>query len=355
MQDVSVTYAAVKALDGVSMEVQPGEFMVLLGPSGCGKSTLLAAISGLQETRTGRIMLGGRDVTSLEPADRDIAFVFQSYALYPTMTVAENLTFGMRMRGIASAERSRRLAAVAQMLGLDPFLTRRPAQLSGGQRQRVAIGRALVREPALFLFDEPLSNLDASLRTEMRSEIKLLQRRLGTTSVYVTHDQVEAMTMADRVGVMRNGRILQAGSPQTVYDRPETMFVARFLGSPGMNFIAGRLAHASDGFVFRLGEIALPLPEYVWTERPHEGRPVVLGIRPEDVGLPDDDDSAAFLATAHLVQPTGSDTLARLVIAGGELTARFHRDNVPNVGENVHISLDLRNAAIFCPITERRL
>jgi multiple sugar transport system ATP-binding protein len=355
VHDVRVAYGSVTALDGVSLEVPPGEFMVLLGPSGCGKSTLLAAIAGLQDLDGGRVMLGGRDVTGLEPAERDIAFVFQSYALYPTMTVAENLTFGMRMRGIGRTERSRRLADVAHMLGLEPLLARRPAQLSGGQRQRVAIGRALVRDPALFLFDEPLSNLDASLRTEMRSEILHLQRHLGTTSVYVTHDQIEAMTMASRVGIMRSGQILQVGTPRTIYDRPETMFVARFVGSPGMNFIAGHLAHETGGVAFRMGDVALPLPAYLWADQPQDGRPVVLGIRPEDVGMPDEDRRFSLPATTILVQPTGAEILARVTFPGGELTARFHRDRGPAVGQPLHVGLDLRNASIFCPASERRL
>ena len=355
VRDIRVAYGAVTALDGVSLDVPPGEFMVLLGPSGCGKSTLLAAIAGLQELETGQVMLGGRDVTKLEPAERDIAVVFQSYALYPTMTVAENLTFGMRMRGIKPAARAQRLAEVSAILGLDPLLTRRPSQLSGGQRQRVAIGRALVRDPALFLFDEPLSNLDASLRTEMRSEIQLLQRRLGTTTVYVTHDQVEAMTMATRVAVMRNGHIQQVDAPQAIYDRPDTLFVARFVGSPGMNIVAGQLDDAAGAIAFRIGDLAWPLPGYAWAERPQQGRRVLLGIRPEDLGLPDPDRNTVFTATPLLVQPTGADTLVRLSFAGGELVARFHRDHGRMVGQQLQIGLDMRHVSIFCPVSEQRL
>ncbi len=355
VRDVRVTYGRVVALDGVSLEVPAGDFMVLLGPSGCGKSTLLSAIAGLQEMNSGRVMLGGRDVTRLEPAERDIAFVFQSYALYPTMTVAENLTFGMRMRGIRPAERASRLAEVVRLLGLEALQGRRPAQLSGGQRQRVAIGRALVRDPALFLFDEPLSNLDASLRTEMRAEIVLLQRRLGTTAVYVTHDQVEAMTMASRVGIMRDGKIVQAGTPRAIYDRPETMFVARFVGSPAMNFVAGHLTHETHGIAFRAADLVLPLPAYAWAEWPRNRRAAVLGIRPEDVGVSGTDRRTTVAATVLLVQPTGADTLARLSCASGEFTGRFHRDHGLAPGQNVLVGLDLRNASVFCPISERRL
>jgi multiple sugar transport system ATP-binding protein len=248
LRGLRVRFGAVAALNGLSLEVEPGEFMVLLGPSGCGKSTLLAAIAGLQVLDSGQVVLDGRDVTRLEPADRDTAIVFQSYALYPTMTVSQNITFGMRMRGVPRAERARRLADIGRLLQLEPLLARRPSQLSGGQQQRVAIGRALVRDPKLFLLDEPLSSLDAPLRLEMRAQIKQLHGRLGTTVVYVTHDQVEAMGMATRIALMHEGSVVQVGEPQDVYDRPATLFAARFVGSPRMNLIPGRLA-VHDGSV----------------------------------------------------------------------------------------------------------
>jgi multiple sugar transport system ATP-binding protein len=355
LRDIRASYGQVVALDGVSLDVQPGELMVLLGPSGCGKSTLLAAVAGLQELDAGQVVLDGRDLTRLQPSERNIAVVFQSYALYPTMTVAENLTFGMRMRGVKRAERAVRLDKVVQTLELGPLLGRRPAQLSGGQRQRVAIGRAMVREPALFLFDEPLSNLDAQLRVEMRAEIKRMHQRLGTTMVYVTHDQVEAMTMASRIGVMRAGTILQVGTPRTIYDRPASIFVARFIGAQGMNFIHGHVACRDGAVAFRAGAITLPLDIYVWAERPRDGRSAVLGLRSEDVGIANGEHACAIVATPVLVQPTGSDTLVQLAFADAEITARVHRDHEVIIGEPMTVGLDLRNASLFCAANGMRL
>jgi multiple sugar transport system ATP-binding protein len=355
VHDLRVSYGRVVALDGVSLEVLPGEFMVLLGPSGCGKSTLLGAIAGLLPLASGRVMLGGRDLVATEPADRNIAVVFQSYALYPTMTAARNITFGMRMRGASRAEAATALTDVARLLRLEPVLERKPAQLSGGQRQRVAIGRALVRDPVLFLFDEPLSNLDAKLRAEMRAEIKLLHQRLGTTCVYVTHDQVEAMTMASRVAVMRDGRILQVGTPRAVYDRPESLFVAGFVGSPGMNLIPGRIVFRGGRAALEAGGALLPLDRYAWAAPPAEGRPAVLGIRPEDVGVAGGGDAFVTTMTPMLVEPTGSDTLLRLPFAGTEITARVHRDHDAVVGEAASYAFDLSHASVFCPETGGRL
>ena len=353
LEDLRVAYGRVTVLDGLSLDVQPGEFMVLLGPSGCGKSTLLAAIAGFQPLLAGRVVLGGRDVTMTEPGDRDIAMVFQSYALYPTMTVARNITFGMRMRGASRGEAAAALAYAAGLLRLESLLDRKPAQLSGGQRQRVAIGRALVRDPRLFLLDEPLSNLDAKLRAEMRTEIKLLHQRLGTTCVYVTHDQAEALTMATRVAVMRDGRILQIGTSRTLYDRPESLFVAGFVGSPGMNLIAGRVR--DRGAALEADGVVLPLRDYAWAAVPAEGRPVVLGIRPEDVGI--DAGRTPFVTTLAptLIEQTGADTLLRLPFAGNEITARVHRDHDAAVGKAERFGFDLSHASVFCPVTERRL
>ena len=356
IRDMRVAYGGAMALDGVSLDVAPGEFMVLLGPSGCGKSTLLAAVAGLQDMTSGQVLLDGQDVTGLEPVDRDIAMVFQSYALYPTMTVEQNLGFGLRMRRVARAEAAAKLASVARTLRLEPFLDRKPAQLSGGQRQRVAIGRALVRDPALFLFDEPLSNLDAELRSEMRTVIKLLQQQLGTTTLFVTHDQIEAMTMASRIGVMHGGRILQVGAPRAIYDRPESLFVAAFVGAPGMNVLRGRIVRRGGAAAVEIAEgLALPLDAYAWREAPRDGHAVVLGLRAEDIGLPPAPGAFVAEATPLLMQPTGADTLVRLAFAGGEIVARAHRDYDPALGHPMTIGLLLRNASVFCAITEVRL
>ena len=353
LEGLRAAYGRVTVLDGVSLDVQPGEFMVLLGPSGCGKSTLLNAIAGLQPLLAGRVVLGGRDVTMVEPGSRDIAMVFQSYALYPTMTAARNITFGMRMRGASRSQAAAALAHAAGLLQLEPLLDRKPAQLSGGQRQRVAIGRALVRDPRLFLLDEPLSSLDAKLRAELRAEIKLLHQRLGTTCVYVTHDQAEALSMATRIAVMRDGRILQAGTPRALYDRPESLFVAGFLGSPGMNLIAGRVR--DGGTVLEADGAVLPLRDYAWAAVPAEGRAVVLGIRPEDVGI--DTGRTPFVANLapSLIEPTGSDTLLRLPFAGGEITARVHRDHDAAIGRSARFGFDLSHASVFCPDGGSRL
>jgi multiple sugar transport system ATP-binding protein len=275
----------VKALDDLSLEVGDGEFMVLVGPSGCGKSTALRSVAGLEEITGGTIAIGERVVNGLPPKDRDIAMVFQNYALYPHMTVAGNLAFGLKLRHAPKPEIRRRVAEAARLLGLEPYLGRKPAALSGGQRQRVAMGRAIVREPAAFLMDEPLSNLDAKLRVSMRAALSQLHERLGTTTVYVTHDQVEAMTLGDRVCVLRDGRIQQAGTPQALFDHPVNLFVAGFIGSPAMNFVTAGLVR-DDGPAVTFAGIRLPVPESVIAARPglegYFGRPVILGIRPSD-------------------------------------------------------------------------
>ena len=275
-------YGAVEVLTGINLEAQTGEFVALVGPSGCGKSTLLAMIAGLETITSGEIWIGDRLVNSVQPKDRDIAMVFQSYALYPTMTVRENITFGMESRGVPRAEQAEAVKRVAALLQIEQLLKRKPGQLSGGQRQRVAMGRALVRDPKLFLFDEPLSNLDAKLRVDMRTEIKKLHHRVGKTTVYVTHDQVEAMTLASRIAVMNQGAVQQFDTPKAIYDRPANMFVAGFMGSPAMNFIPARLAgpasisvRAADGSDAAL-DLAAPLP-------PGAPKDVILGVRPEHI------------------------------------------------------------------------
>jgi sn-glycerol 3-phosphate transport system ATP-binding protein len=289
-KDVKKSYAGLQVIHGVSMEVKDGEFVVIVGPSGCGKSTLLRMVAGLEPITSGEIVIGGRVVNELEPKDRDIAMVFQNYALYPHMSVYDNMSYGLRIKGFSKQEIDTRVQKAAAILELKPFLERKPRQLSGGQRQRVAMGRAIVREPAVFLFDEPLSNLDAKLRVQMRAELQALHRRLGTTSLYVTHDQVEAMTLAHRMIVMNAGRAEQIGAPLEVYARPATTFVAGFIGSPPMNLV------------------------------PRGGR--LLGVRPEDLE-PCAEADAMLVAQVDLIEPLGADLLVHGVVEGTRLVARL--------------------------------
>ncbi len=287
VRGVSKRFGPVEVLKNVSLDIDDGEFTVLVGPSGCGKSTLLAIIAGLETVSAGEIAIGGRRMNGVPPKDRDIAMVFQSYALYPAMTVRQNVTFGMQCRGVPKAEQQAVVARVARLLQIEPLLDRRPAQLSGGQRQRVAMGRALVRNPSLFLFDEPLSNLDAQLRVEMRAEIKQLHARIGTTCVYVTHDQVEAMTMATRIAVMYRGQVQQFADPDTVYNRPANLFVARFMGAPPMNTLPARLQVAGGAVEAVIGDgtVRLPVRDVNGLET-YRDSAVVLGIRPECIAEP---------------------------------------------------------------------
>jgi multiple sugar transport system ATP-binding protein len=329
---LGVRMGASPVLSGLDLAVEPGEFLVLLGPSGCGKSTLLHAIAGLLDVDDGSVHIGGRDVTWADPKDRGIGMVFQSYALYPTMTVERNLSFGLRVAGVPRREVAQRVQRAARLLQLEPLLARKPAQLSGGQRQRVAIGRALVREARVFLFDEPLSNLDAQLRTELRRELKALHRELGATMIYVTHDQVEAMTLATRVAVMRGGRILQVGTPGEVYARPADTFVGGFLGSPGMNFIEGQAVPAPG---------AAPMA-------------VVLGVRPEHVTLHAAGD-ALPAAQVTLVEALGAHELVWLDMQGHRLSALVPAQGRHAPGQAVGVRMDLERASVFDPRTRRRL
>src|ERR687893_1978315 len=286
VRDVTVAFEAVQVFDGLSLDIQEGEFIVLLGPSGCGKSTLLNAIAGLLDVAEGQIWIDGKNVTWEEPKDRGIAMVFQSYALYPRMSVRENMSFGLKMAKTPKPEIEKRVAKAADLLQITHLLDRRPDQLSGGQRQRVAIGRALVRDAAVFLFDEPLSNLDAQLRNELRVEIKRLHARLGqATMIYVTHDQIEAMTLAERIVVMKEQKIQQIGSPTEIYRRPANLFVAGFIGSPQMNFIKGRLENTGEGLSFLAGDRRLSLSDYPFITAPSSGQDVVLGVRPEHLEI----------------------------------------------------------------------
>jgi multiple sugar transport system ATP-binding protein len=322
-QDVNKVYdGGVQAVYDLSLDIHDGEFLVLVGPSGCGKTTALRMVAGLEDITEGTVSIGGRVVNELTPKERDIAMVFQSYALYPHLTVADNIAFGLRLRKTPKAEVAKRVAWAAQLLGLGEYLGRRPKELSGGQRQRVAMGRAIVRQPQVFLMDEPLSNLDAKLRVQMRAEIARIQRELGTTTIYVTHDQVEAMTMGDRVAVMRKGELQQIDSPQTLYDAPENLFVASFIGSPSMNVVEAELARENGSYIVRLGDQELPVPAEAAARRPaleqYVGRRVALGIRPEqleDASLDDRADGARLRGKVLLTEALGSEILAHVEIA----------------------------------------
>lgn len=321
---------AVEVLKKIDIEVAPGEFLILVGPSGCGKSTLLNIIAGLEEPSEGQLLIAGKDVVRMAPAQRDIAMVFQSYALYPTMSVADNIGFALEMRKVPKAERVKRIAEVAAMLQIENLLDRRPAQLSGGQRQRVAMGRALARDPQIFLFDEPLSNLDAKLRVEMRAEIKRLHQLSGITSVYVTHDQIEAMTLGSRIAVMKDGILQQIGSPDDIYRRPANTYVAGFIGSPTMNFIAGATTGTSAGGVFSFdgGSLALDCPGPAGA--------VTLGQRPEHIHLQAD---APWRGEVLLVEPTGADTYVVVKTAAGPITVRVPPSTPIKVGEHIGLSV----------------
>jgi multiple sugar transport system ATP-binding protein len=320
--DVTKTYGdGYRAVSDLDLEVKDGEFVVLVGPSGCGKTTALRMIAGLEEITDGQIRIGERVVNNLPPGARDVAMVFQNYALYPHMTVAENIGFALRMRKVPKAEARRRIAETARIIGLVDHLDRKPGQLSGGQRQRVAMGRAIVREPQVFLMDEPLSNLDAKLRVQMRAEISRIQRQLAVTTVYVTHDQVEAMTMGDRVAVMRKGLLQQFDAPQSLYERPANLFVASFIGSPAMNILEGSLERVGDDLVCRIGAAELTLPAELTSARPalagHVGKPLAVGIRPEaldEPGARDGDGGARLRGRVQTVEALGPEQLAHVEI-----------------------------------------
>jgi multiple sugar transport system ATP-binding protein len=354
-------YGMVEVLKGVDIEAQQGEFVALVGPSGCGKSTLLAMIAGLESVTSGEIWIGDRMVNSVAPKDRDIAMVFQSYALYPTMTVRQNMLFGMEARGVPKPQQEEAIKRVSALLQIEQLLNRKPGQLSGGQRQRVAMGRALVRDPALFLFDEPLSNLDAKLRVEMRTEIKKLHNRVGKTTVYVTHDQVEAMTLASRIAVMHQGQVQQFDEPQAVYDRPANMFVAGFMGSPSMNFLPAQ--HVEDGgktaVAVRGTDRVEKLALYNGAADRAGGRDVILGVRPEHIFRyhPDLKNQKPGIATlsapVELVEPTGAETMAVMKIGESEILGRFDPDEAPRMGETITLGVDMSHACLFDPTTQR--
>ena len=356
LKALSKRYASGHALavDSVSLEVAHGEFMILLGPSGCGKSTTLRMIAGLESITSGSLEIDGRQVNDVPAKDRDIAMVFQSYALYPHMSVFDNLAFGLRRRAIAGSEIERRVRDAAATLGLAELLARKPHALSGGQRQRVALGRAIVRDPKVFLFDEPLSNLDAALRVGMRGELARLHRRLGATMIYVTHDQVEAMTMGERICIMNGGRVAQIGRPLEVYRDPADTFVASFLGSPPTNLLPARLD--GDGGTLVVGASRLALGGTMAAcARSANGAELVLGVRPEDVRI----DGAAAHASAEVVavEPLGAETIVRTRLSGiaQDLLVRTGRTATAQVGDRLPLAFDLAAAHLFDPVTTRRL
>jgi multiple sugar transport system ATP-binding protein len=349
LRNVRKSFGAVDVIQGVSVDIADGEFVVLVGPSGCGKSTLLRMIAGLETITSGEIAIDDRIVNAVEPKDRDIAMVFQNYALYPQMTVAQNLGFALELAHMPKAEIKSQVAAAAASLGLESLLGRYPRQLSGGQRQRVAMGRAIVRKPKVFLFDEPLSNLDAKLRVQVRAEIKELQRRFRTTTVYVTHDQVEAMTMGDKIVVLNGGRVEQSGAPLQLYDRPANLFVASFLGSPAMNLVSGRIDGADAA--------RLTLPDGSSTAiapAPGDwaGRQIVFGIRPEHIHV---DPIGGLPCTVSLVEPTGSET--HLIAHAGEtqIVAVLRERLAVREGDTINLSLAAEQAHFFDPKTGQRL
>ena len=338
---ISKSFGALTVLQELSLTVEPGEFLVLLGESGCGKTTALRMIAGLESVTSGRIEINGREVTDVAPKDRDIAMVFQSYALYPHMTVRENLEFGLRMRKVSADERARRVASAAEILGMTHLLDRKPKDLSGGQRQRVAVGRAIVRQPAVFLFDEPLSNLDAKLRVQTRAEITKLQATLGTTSVYVTHDQVEAMTMGHRITVMCDGKIQQVGTPREVYEAPANAFVAQFIGTPPMNLIPATVS----GDTLQTSSFALPLPAR-FRALVVDGQRVIAGIRPEHVHHATNGD-AQIHANVDVVEPIGHETIVYASAGSEKLVAIFDPEITPRAGETIAMSVATEAMHLF--------
>ncbi len=362
VRDIRKQFGQLDVLKGIELDIESGEFTVLVGPSGCGKSTLLNIIAGLEKASSGRIEIGGRVMNDVPPKDRNIAMVFQSYALYPSMTVRQNITFGMECRRVPRREQAEAVERVARLLQIEGLLDRRPGQLSGGQRQRVAMGRALVRDPLLFLFDEPLSNLDAKLRVEMRMEIKELHQRIRSTIVYVTHDQVEAMTMASRIAVMHLGEVQQFADPDTIYNRPANLFVAGFMGSPPMNTMGARIVTNDDGPVAVIGagrpdEIRLPLPAP--TDAKLRDQEVVLGIRPEAIGeeyrrFGDDPRSGIQVdAPVEMTEPMGAETVVVLRLAGERVLGRIAPDVRLTPGASARFSLDARKLCLFDKVTER--
>jgi multiple sugar transport system ATP-binding protein len=357
LKGIKKAYGPVTVIPHFDLDIKDHEFMVLVGPSGCGKSTALRMIAGLEEITGGTIEIGGRVVNDVPPKDRDIAMVFQSYALYPHMTVRENMEFGLKIRKTPREEMNRRVMEAAQILGITEFLDRKPKQLSGGQRQRVALGRAIVRKPAVFLFDEPLSNLDAKLRVQTRAEISRLQKSLQTTTVYVTHDQIEAMTMGDRIAVMKLGELQQVGSPLEVYDRPSNLFVASFIGTPPMNFVPATIS--ADGTSVAAAGFAMPVPEaFRDAAAAHKGQKVVLGLRPENIReAPRDpgDRVVSIVAKVEFVEPLGHEVIVHGRVGDDLLVAKVEPHRAPVMGDEVRLVIEVDACHLFDTTTEKRL
>ena len=350
LRNVNKSYGSGLAdtLKSIDLKIDDGEFLILVGPSGCGKSTLMNCIAGLENISNGAILVDDADISGMSPKDRDIAMVFQSYALYPTMNVRDNIAFGLKMRKMAPAAIDEEVARVAKLLQIEHLLARKPGQLSGGQQQRVAMGRALARRPKIYLFDEPLSNLDAKLRVEMRTEIKLMHQRLKTTTVYVTHDQIEAMTLGDKVAVMKEGVIQQFGTPQQIYNDPANQFVASFIGSPPMNFIPVQLQRR-DGQAWAVltssaGRCELPMGEL---PEGAEQREMLLGVRPEQVQLAGAGQGHGLPAQVEVTEPTGPDTLVFVTVNHSKLCCRLAPDQAPAVGQPLQLSIDATRALLF--------
>ncbi len=355
IRDLELSFGAVEVLKNLNLDIGQGEFLVLLGSSGCGKSTLLNCIAGLLDVTDGQIFIQGRNVTWEEPSDRGIGMVFQSYALYPQMTVEGNLSFGLKNAGFSKSEIAERIDRAAKVLQIEPLLKRKPGALSGGQRQRVAIGRALVRDVDVFLFDEPLSNLDAKLRTDLRAEIKELHKRLRNTMIYVTHDQIEAMTLADRIAIMRDGKILQLASPKEIYNRPASKYVAEFIGSPSMNFFDGKIGENGQSFACDAGTFSLN--GYQFGEGGAQDGTAWLGIRPEHIAVGTEAKTMPIQLEASVqhVEPLGSDTLVRVLIGDRRLWVRIDGQSEVADGDALNIGFDPAMANIFDKTSETRL
>lgn len=358
------SYGALQVLNETNISVTEGEFLVLVGPSGCGKSTLLNMIAGLESVSSGEIRIRDRRMNEVKPADRNIAMVFQSYALYPNMTVRGNISFGMEMHGVSKADRERKIAEVAELLQITQLLDRKPGQLSGGQRQRVAMGRALTRDPDVFLFDEPLSNLDAKLRVDMRTEIKKLHQKLGTTIVYVTHDQIEALTLSTRIAVMYGGNVQQLGTPQEIYDNPANMFVAGFMGSPAMNLLPATLRANGDGMVVELTHTAPDVVRLPFSQadrlREMDGLSIVLGLRPEAMTDPESADGDSNMIHQEnllidVTEPAGSDTFVTVSLGGKNAVGRFRAHSPARSGQRFPFAFNMTKAVAFDPETEQRI
>jgi multiple sugar transport system ATP-binding protein len=357
LRKIVKTFDKTPAVQGIDLDISDREFIVLVGPSGCGKSTTLRMIAGLEEATSGEIYIGDQLVNDVPPKDRDIAMVFQNYALYPHMTVFENMSFGLRLRKFPKAEIKERVENAARILDITDLLARQPKQLSGGQRQRVAMGRAIVRNPKVFLFDEPLSNLDAKLRVQMRTEIKKVHQKVTTTTVYVTHDQIEAMTLADRVVVMNFGRIEQIGSPYEVYHAPQTRFVAGFIGSPAMNFLPCQLVANGSGLTVRLSDkLSFPVPEDRTARyRSHAGRELIFGLRPEDIIETRADlqpGRVPFDVVLDVVEPMGMETMVYFIVEGVEICGRVNPNAAGNAGETMPLVADLNHMHLIDPRTD---